>query len=205
MALTTYEILQARYKELEAENAALRHDVTRLMAAVVNERNDALEEAARLYDGNEWIGCNESIIAAEIRALKDQQGQRSEAAASGTPKLLDASVQSSGHPTKEANPQPEPAAEVTYSNWVERQAVSEELMPIQKSRPYGAGAFVPKVVYMRAYEVYAHLYGPQEAMLNGHCRGGFGVGELTAFLYAASFPRKDWRDRFDEALRGMKL
>jgi hypothetical protein len=31
-----------------------------------------------------------------------------------------------------------------------------------------------------------------------------GVGELVAFLYARSFPEKEWRMRVDEALRGME-
>lgn len=42
-------------------------------------------------------------------------------------------------------------------------------------------------------------------MIEGHCRGGFGKGELVAFLYARSFPKIEWERRVDEALRGMKL
>jgi hypothetical protein len=64
---------------------------------------------------------------------------------------------------------------------------------------------VPQIVTMRAYEVYCALYGEQEAMVTGGCRGGFGVGELIAFLYAHAFPRNEWRRRVDEALNGMKL
>ena len=56
---------------------------------------------------------------------------------------------------------------------------------------------------MRAYEVYCAVYAPQEALVTGHCRGGFGVGELIAFLYAYGFPRKEWRQRVDEAFHGM--
>lgn len=63
----------------------------------------------------------------------------------------------------------------------------------------------PQVVTLRAYEVYTHVYGKQEAMVTGGCRGGFGVGELIAFLYAHSFPKEEWRQRVDEAFRGMKL
>lgn len=47
--------------------------------------------------------------------------------------------------------------------------------------------------------------GRLTAGLTGECRGGFGLGELTAFLYARSFPKDEWRDRFNEALRGMSL
>ena len=36
---------------------------------------------------------------------------------------------------------------------------------------------VPKVVSMRAYEVYSSVYSPQEELITGNCRGGFGVGE----------------------------
>jgi len=58
---------------------------------------------------------------------------------------------------------------------------------------------------MAAYEVYVHCHGEQEAMVTGDCRGGFSAGELVAFLYAKSFPKKEWRDRVDEALRGMTI
>jgi hypothetical protein len=63
---------------------------------------------------------------------------------------------------------------------------------------------VPASVALRAYEVYCHLFGAQPAIvdLKGRgCRGGFGAGELIAFLYARSFPKEEWRVRFDEAIR----
>lgn len=69
----------------------------------------------------------------------------------------------------------------------------------------GRDAVVPSVVTLRAYEVYCHVYRPQEALVTGGCRGGFSVGELTAFLYARSFPKEEWKDRFEEALHGMTL
>lgn len=59
-------------------------------------------------------------------------------------------------------------------------------------------------VTMRAYEVYSRVYGPQEALITGRCRGGFGTGELIAFLYARSFPENEWRERVDEAMKGME-
>jgi hypothetical protein len=59
------------------------------------------------------------------------------------------------------------------------------------------------VVTIRAYEVYKRLYGEQAALVTGECRGGFGTGELVAFLYARTFPENEWRQRFDEALEGM--
>ncbi len=66
------------------------------------------------------------------------------------------------------------------------------------------GGKVPKVVTMRAYEVYSAVFGPQEALITGWCRGGFGTGELIAFLYARTFPKEEWSKRFDEALKGME-
>ncbi len=57
---------------------------------------------------------------------------------------------------------------------------------------------------MAAYEVYSHVYSPQEAMVTGGCRGGFSTGELIAFLYARPFPKNEWRMRVDEALTGAK-
>ena len=50
-------------------------------------------------------------------------------------------------------------------------------------------ATVPEDVYMAAYEVYCHVYSPQEALITGHCRGGFGIGELVAFLYTNALCR----------------
>ncbi len=69
----------------------------------------------------------------------------------------------------------------------------------------GHSGVIPSVVTLKAYEVYCHCYGKQEAMVTGGCRGGFGVGELMAFLYARSFPQAEWKARVEEALRGMKL
>ena len=83
-----------------------------------------------------------------------------------------------------------------------------ELHPIQLTPPIRYGAtrgWLSKSVTMRAYEVYCAVYGSQEAMVTDGCRGGFGVGELIAFLYARSFPKDQWRARVDEALRGMKI
>jgi len=58
-------------------------------------------------------------------------------------------------------------------------------------------------VTRRAYEVYCKVYGSQAALITGDCRGGFGVGELIAFLYAHSFPESEWEKRVDEAFHGM--
>ena len=75
-----------------------------------------------------------------------------------------------------------------------------ETHPVQTTHPVSRA---PKVVTMCAYEVYCHVYSPQEAMVTGGCRGGFSSGELIAFLYAHSFPKEQWRARVDEAFRGM--
>lgn len=60
-------------------------------------------------------------------------------------------------------------------------------------------------IYMAAYEVYAHVYGEQQALVSGHCRGGFGVGELIAFLYARGFPKDQWRTRVQLAFNGLDV
>lgn len=80
---------------------------------------------------------------------------------------------------------------------------STSFHPIQTheiTRPH-TKAMMPSEVTLRAYEVYRELYHEQPALVTGECRGGFGVGELVAFLYARSFPKNEWRKRFDEALR----
>lgn len=79
-----------------------------------------------------------------------------------------------------------------------------ETHPVQSvPDPRGQSA-CPKVVTMRAYEVYCHEYGAQEALVTGWCRGGFGMSELIAFLYARSFPKEEWSARVREAFNGMK-
>jgi hypothetical protein len=75
--------------------------------------------------------------------------------------------------------------------------------PVQTKRVIHRSARAPQTVTMRAYEVYCHLYGPQDALVTGDCRGGFGAGELIAFLYAYPFPRSEWRVRVAEAFHGM--
>lgn len=77
--------------------------------------------------------------------------------------------------------------------------------PIQTECCHQDGARAPMVLTLRAYEVYAHVHGEQKAMITSGCRGGFGIGELLAFLYARSFPKSEWRARVEEALTGMKL
>ena len=79
-----------------------------------------------------------------------------------------------------------------------------EQHPVQTYRGRNGGGRVRKEVSLRAYEVYCHVFQPQEALVTGNCRGGFGASELIALLYARSFPKEEWRQRFDEALTGME-
>lgn len=79
-----------------------------------------------------------------------------------------------------------------------------ELHPVQTPQGRKEQGWSPKVVTMAAYEVYAHVYGKQEAMVTGDCRGGFSTGELIAFLYARSFPKAEWNARVNEAFKGAK-
>ena len=80
-----------------------------------------------------------------------------------------------------------------------------EMHPVQIRRGTpGTSPTITSAVTRRAYEVYCECFSPQEAIVTGGCRGGFGVGELVAFLYARSFPKSEWQARVDEAFRGMK-
>lgn len=83
----------------------------------------------------------------------------------------------------------------------------ERTFPVQTWRVRRDGAGISKSVHMAAYEVYAHVYGAQEALidLSKNCRGGFGIGELVAFLYARAFPKTEWAARVDEAFKGMEI
>lgn len=83
---------------------------------------------------------------------------------------------------------------------IERHPVQQRVDPHSRDH-----AFVPAIVTLRAYEVYCHLYGEQPAMVTDGCRGGFSVGELLAFLYARTFPKEEWRQRCEQAQRGMTV
>ena len=86
------------------------------------------------------------------------------------------------------------------------EATVPDLMPVQMPLgPRREQAVVKKEVALRAYEVYCHVHGPQERLVTGGCRGGFGVGELIAFLYARSFSKEEWCMRVDEAFDKMRL
>lgn len=63
----------------------------------------------------------------------------------------------------------------------------------------------PAKVTEKGYEVYSHLYGNKQTLQRLNERGGFGTGELVAFLYAHSFPRDEWSKRVDEALEGLVI
>jgi len=78
--------------------------------------------------------------------------------------------------------------------------------PIQtKANGRSGSGKIPEVVALRAYEVYCDKFGAQDTMIKNGCRGGFGTGELIAFLYAHSFPKDEWKSRVDEAFHGMEL
>ncbi len=82
----------------------------------------------------------------------------------------------------------------------------EKQFPVQNAdRLRRDNLFVSESVHMAAYEVYCHVYAPQEALITGDCRGGFGVGELIGFLYARSFPKDQWQERWHESMKGSKL
>lgn len=84
---------------------------------------------------------------------------------------------------------------------------AEQLYPVQRPAAYERRpSLLAAGPYLAAYEVYCHVYGPQEAMVDfaRGCRGGFSAGEIVAFLYARSFPKTEWRARFDEACKGMQ-
>lgn len=74
--------------------------------------------------------------------------------------------------------------------------------PIQKShKSPREKTTIPEPIYLAAYEVYEEVYGKQPALIDHDrgCRGGFGISELVAYLYARAFPKTQWRIRVHEA------
>lgn len=74
--------------------------------------------------------------------------------------------------------------------------------PVQKPPSIREASKIADSVHLAAYEVYCEVYGPQPALLEGWCRGGFGCGELIAYLFARSFPKSEWKQRVREAMAG---
>lgn len=66
---------------------------------------------------------------------------------------------------------------------------TEKRAPVQ-----GYPGGIPWAIHLEAYEVYCKRYGAQPALIDlegRNCRGGFGTGELDAFI-------PGWRDRVAE-------
>jgi len=81
----------------------------------------------------------------------------------------------------------------------------DDQRPVQTIRAWNREqGKIPESIHMMAYEVYCEVHQPQLALIEGHCRGGFGMGELVAFLYAHSFPKEEWNDRVNEAFGGIE-
>jgi hypothetical protein len=58
---------------------------------------------------------------------------------------------------------------------------------------------IPACVAERCYEVYSHIWGDRQSLARLNERGGFGTGEMIAYLYAYPFPKDEWRARSHEA------
>ena len=86
-------------------------------------------------------------------------------------------------------------------------AINREVAPVQTHHSHFGGkrsGVIPWDMHMRAYEVYQHIYSPQHAMTEGMCRGGFGMQELLSLLYARTFPKDKWRERFEACFKHME-
>lgn len=79
--------------------------------------------------------------------------------------------------------------------------------PVQISVREGRkrGWKIDSAVTLRAYEVYEAIGTPQPALVEGDCRGGFSAAELVCYLYARTFPRAEWRERFLSAIRSIDM
>lgn len=68
-------------------------------------------------------------------------------------------------------------------------AAPEKIAPVQGYTPG-----IPWSLHLEAYDAYRKRYGSQQALIEGGCRGGFGVGELDMFI-------PGWRDKVSEVGR----
>jgi hypothetical protein len=65
-------------------------------------------------------------------------------------------------------------------------AVPERMAPVQ-----GYKAGIPWSLHLEAYDAYSKKWAPQQALIEGGCRGGFGTGELDEFI-------PGWREKAAE-------
>lgn len=76
--------------------------------------------------------------------------------------------------------------EAAQARIVELEEPEEKMAPVQ-GYPVG----IPRWLHMEAYAVYCKKYGPQKALIEGWCRGGFVTEELDMFV-------PGWRDKISE-------
>ena len=81
------------------------------------------------------------------------------------------------------------AREATIRELEAKQAQPEKMAPVQ-----GYSAGIPWAMHLRAYDAYCEKYGPQPALIEGGCRGGFGTNELDRFI-------PGWREELSELSR----
>ena len=82
-----------------------------------------------------------------------------------------------------------------------------EMHPVQIASNHRGQGKITSDITLRAYEVYCRVYSAQPTLVDlagRNCRGGFGIAELIAFLYAYPFPQTEWRQRVNEAFAGME-
>jgi NTP pyrophosphatase (non-canonical NTP hydrolase) len=66
-----------------------------------------------------------------------------------------------------------------YSDFQEKyvRADDNRMAPVQ-----GYSRGIPWKLHLKAYDAYCERYGPQQALIEGDCRGGFSVGELDRYV-----------------------
>jgi hypothetical protein len=55
-------------------------------------------------------------------------------------------------------------------------------MESKRAPVQGWAAGIPWDLHLEAYSAYCKKYGPQQALIEGGCRGGFATGELDMFI-----------------------
>ena len=69
---------------------------------------------------------------------------------------------------------------------IDKHVDANRMAPVQ-----GYSAGIPWTMHLRAYDAYCKMYGKQQAMIEGWCRGGFSTGELDIFI-------PGWREEIAE-------
>jgi hypothetical protein len=206
VALSDYEALQERLDhmtnnmldqcELKASNAVLQQQFTQ-----VKEESQNYENASRI--SHEW-SVQIGLANSELREANAEQAKRI-AKLNQVLTSIERYVNHHGQNPKitaqealsmvQHNPYilqitkgyKDGIIPTTHNPYAEIEAQAKRIAKLEAAKPkmapvQGYVQGIPWDMHLEAYNAYCKKYGAQQALIEGGCRGGFGVGELDMFI-----------------------